>query len=425
MCLLNSAYLSETSRMQLIHDALRAQGVDSVLATHGGSHEHVLADAGCEYELLTPIVSATRSRELVAAGPGMGSARQSMWSDDEIRTTALAEADYFRSVRATAVVTGFQLTTLISARLAGIPLITSHAGSWVAPIMQRGLVPTPQRTAPGWVRRVPRPMQRFLANGGALQYRGHIGGFNRVARELGVDSIPSLPALLSGDLTLVTEAPELLEMTATDFEDWRPPRKGMRASTRMRAVGPVFARLPMPVPAAVDAFLDAPGDVAYVSFTSTSADVVDRATAAVRAAGLRALVATTLHEAGSDHDENVLRVPFLPSHLIMPRVRLAVVTGGQGSVQTALAAGTPLVGIPLQPEQEWNVAVAQRAGAARAAFLPDLDETLPAAVRGLVADDHATLSAQRVARIYANHDGAAAAARAITEYLAEPVLTRG
>jgi len=49
----------------------------------------------------------------------------------------------------------------------------------------------------------------------------------------------------------------------------------------------------------------------------------------------------------------------------MSDVGLAVIAGGQGSVQTALAAGVPFVGIPLQPEQDANVTFAQNQGAAR------------------------------------------------------------
>jgi hypothetical protein len=44
---------------------------------------------------------------------------------------------------------------------------------------------------------------------------------------------------------------------------------------------------------------------------------------------------------------------------------MAVIGGGQRSVQTALASGTPFGAIPLQLEQGWNVHVAAEAGAAR------------------------------------------------------------
>ena len=49
----------------------------------------------------------------------------------------------------------------------------------------------------------------------------------------------------------------------------------------------------------------------------------------------------------------------------MPRVDLRVISGGQGSVQSALASGLPFIGIPLQPEQDANIVLAERQGAPR------------------------------------------------------------
>jgi hypothetical protein len=39
--------------------------------------------------------------------------------------------------------------------------------------------------------------------------------------------------------------------------------------------------------------------------------------------------------------------------------------GGQGSIQAALASGVSVIGIPLQAEQDANVALAESQGAAR------------------------------------------------------------
>ena len=106
----------------------------------------------------------------------------------------------------------------------------------------------------------------------------------------------------------------------------------------------------------------------------------------------------------------------LPSHEIAPRVDLAVIAGGQGSVQSALAAGLPFVGIPLQPEQHFNVVMAERQGAAR--FVAQADAGTPrllAAARTLLADDRARAAARRLQALYAAVDGPGAAADAILE----------
>jgi UDP:flavonoid glycosyltransferase YjiC (YdhE family) len=117
--------------------------------------------------------------------------------------------------------------------------------------------------------------------------------------------------------------------------------------------------------------------------------------------------------------DQVMVAGVLPSHLVMDDVDLAVIAGGQGSVQTALAAGVPFVGIPLQSEQDANVAFAQNQGAARliaqkAAGTP----AMTAAARDLLTDDAARDSARRLKQIFAAADGPAAAAQAVLEIAA-------
>src|SRR5215469_5591377 len=166
ICLLpNCCFLSETSRMLEIYSALRARGVQASIATHGGPFERVLAAAGVPYDVIGPRMTDARAAAFVRSLPGIGPPDQSMWTDAELTAYALAEADYFRATGARAAVTGWTLTALLSTRLAGIPLATSHAGSYVPPVFERGLLPVPDRLPglPGG-RLMPRPVRRRLYN---------------------------------------------------------------------------------------------------------------------------------------------------------------------------------------------------------------------------------------------------------------------
>lgn len=418
VCLPNCAYLSETSRMVAIYGALRARGVPVAMATHGGSHAWVLDRAGIPYEQLEPAISDERGRRLVADGPGMGPPGQSMWTDDEIQRSVEAERDYFAASGAQAVATGFQLTTLLSARLAGIPTVTSHAGSYVPPVFERKMLPPFDEPPLAVFRYLPQSIGRAFANSGPTRYKGHLGGFNRVAANLGIEPVPSFAALLCGDLTLVTEAPEVLGIPAEEMSAWRPSGPGLRPSTRMRYAGPIYAQLDMPIPDRTAEFLAGPGPTAYVAITSSSPDLVRSVVGAVTGAGIRALVASTVHGLSDLASRSVMIEPFLPSHIVMPRVDVAVIGGGQGSVQTALASGTPFVGIPLQPEQQWNVHVAERAGAARKVTRRDLTRDLARVVGELAMDSNAKAAAVAVAATYAGIDGPAAAAQSIVDLVA-------
>ncbi|MFD0821310.1 glycosyltransferase, partial [Micromonospora zhanjiangensis] len=356
-------YLSETSRMLEIHRALVRRGASVRMATHGGVHERLLRAAGVDYDIVGPHMTDARSVEIVAAATGLGDVRQSMYDDAELLTYVRAEAEYFRAHATRTVVTGYTLTTMLSTRLAGAALVSEHNGCWVPPVFERGLVPAPSMRR---TRHLPGPVGRLLVNRVLPRTGFYCGGFNRVAARLGVPGVPSLAALVLGDLALVPEIPEVLGIPAAELESWRPAGRRYRPDTRLRYTGPLFAHLDLPVPDRVADFLAAPGPVVYVALTSSTPDRVRRVVRALRPLGVRLLVAATVHELTDLADDRTCVGTVLPSHLIMRRVALAVTGGGQGSVQTAMASGTPVLGLPMHPEQDLNVALLRRRHAALA-----------------------------------------------------------
>lgn len=413
ICLLpHCAYLSETSRMLELHRALTALGLPVRVATHGGPHERLLTEAGIEYDVLGPGLSAARAAAFVGSAVGLGDPRQSMYDDAEIRTYVAAEADYFRAHGITVAVTGFTLTTLLSSRLTGVRVITEHAGTFVPPVFERRLLPVPTRPVDPRLKHAPDWLARFLINRSPNRITAYCGGFNRVASELGVEQIPSLAALLLGDLSLVPEVPEVLGISAADLAAWTPG-KGYRAGARLRAVGPLFAQLNLPMPAGVQSFLDHPGPTIYLAMTSTPPAQVRTAIAELSRLDVRILVAGTIHDLGDLATDRIRIEGVLPSHLVMPQVDLAVTTGGQGSVQTAMASGTPLLGIPLHIEQDLNVALVERLGAARRVRPGTLADL---AAQMLENPGHHE-AAERIQKQYAAVNGPADAAEAIAGQL--------
>jgi UDP:flavonoid glycosyltransferase YjiC (YdhE family) len=420
ICLMpQCGYLSETSRMIELHRALVARGTPVRMALHGGTYEWLIAAAGIDYDLVGPRMSAERSAQLVRDSPGLGSVRQSVYTPAELVRYARAEADYFGRIGVRVVVTGFTLTTLLSSRLAGIRLVTEHNGSWLPPVWERGLLPAPIDPLWRWMRYLPPGMNRRAINAAPARVHWYCGPINAAARRLGVEPIPSMAALTLGDLALLTEVPQVVGLPAEVFQAWRPPRRsGYRAGTRLAVAGPIYARLPMGLPAHVRAFLDREGACVYVALTSTPQSLVAAAIRAVAAAGVRVLVAATVHDSatleGVDRTGRVMVAGVLPSHLVMPRVDLAVTTAGQGSVQTAMAAGTPLIGIPLQPEQDLNIVLLERLGAARRLSPRAVgSRAMTNLVRAMLTDSLTRRAAARVRSWYDGVDGPGCAAALI------------
>jgi UDP:flavonoid glycosyltransferase YjiC (YdhE family) len=418
ICLLpHCGYLSETSRMLVLQRALAARGAPVVVATQGGPHEKRLLESGVDYHVVGPRLSAARCRELVQAGAGMGHPGQSMWTDAEIETYVRAEAQFFREHNVRVAVTGFTLTALLSTRLAGIPLITEHAGSYVPPIWERNMIDPFLRSPLPLVDRLPYAVRRSIANIGIHNVKQYCAGFNRVAHKLGIQGVPSFASLLLGDLTLVPEAEEVLGIPAAELAAWRPSKRGYRAGARLEYVGPLFAELDIPVPERVERFLEGPRPIVYVAVTSTTTEQVAAVVRALEPAGVRVLVAGTLHDLSGLQRDNVMIEGVLPSHRVMPRVDLAITAGGQGSVQCALACGTPLISLPLQPEQDWNGQLVERQGAGKRMSLAHAASSkLPALVRQMLADESFRVNARRIQAIYAKLDGPGSAAEAIMRY---------
>jgi UDP:flavonoid glycosyltransferase YjiC (YdhE family) len=148
--------------------------------------------------------------------------------------------------------------------------------------------------------------------------------------------------------------------------------------------------------------------------TSTPATQVRAAITSLSGLDVRILAAGTIHDLSDLASDQIMIEGVLPSHLVMPQVDLAITTGGQGSVQTAMAAGTPLLGIPLHVEQDLNIALVERLGAARHAA-PSAN--LPGLAAQMLGDRTHLEAAERIQKLYAAVDGPADAAATIARQL--------
>ena len=414
----NAAFLSEVTRMLAIARALQARGESVAFASHGGPYTRVLDDAGVPWTPLSPMMSDERCARFVQDLVRISRPGVRLQTADEVRQGVAAEVDFLRSVGASAAVIGFTLTAYLSTRVIGIPLVTSHGGSFVPPVLARGLVPVPTTMPMPGAEWLPDWFKRRIVNAGPTVLTHPTDFLNQVADELCVDPVPTLAALMVGDLTLVTDLPDLVGVPADEMAAWCPVAPGpYRERTRLVYTGPLYARLDLPVPDAVQAFLDGSQRTAYIALSSSTPGLLRAVIARVREAGLRAIVAAAVHDVGPVDDPGLVVGGLLPSHLIMPKVDVAVTMGGQGSVQTAMAAGTPLVAMPLHPEQEHNVGIAVRQGMALA-VAPRHARTarLTRAVRRVVDEPGFALQAQRVQALFDGVDGAAQAAAAICAY---------
>ena len=417
VCIPNCAFLSETSRQIAIYKALTASGMPAVLATHGGPYDFLFEQEGVPCTRLDPPMTNAEAAHYLAAvfNPMLRFQRPAV-----LREHVVNEIAFFRECDAEAVVSGFTLSTALSARAAGVPLIVTHTGSFVPIVIERGLF--------RWSDTFDNLLLDIVPHGWLDHLIGLMQGppypglrvLNIVAKQLGIAPVLGLADAVLGDLTLVTDVPEILGISEEDMEAWRPPKRNIRPTARMKYAGPIYSELFGEVPEDVREFLAAPEKPrVYVALTSTEPSRIARVCATLASMDVRAVVATTIHAGRFTTSSNILLKRFLPSHKVMPLCDLVIIHGGQGSVQSAIAAGVPLLGIPLQPEQFFNVKQVERNGAGRCLSLRDFKKgKLRATIQDLLGDPSYRAAMGKLQRLQAGRNGPCEMARAIRQLVA-------
>lgn len=396
--------LAETTRATEVARALAPRhrvvvmGYESTYARH-------ITDAGLDYRPLEPAWTLRQQRQAIAFDQGR--TIRHPFSRSLVDARIDAERSLIGEVGADAVVMLTNLTSLISARAARVPLLYPVPFALTRPHVAQtpslGLVRGRTPWAHGADRAVSAAM-RWTYNRAPLAPRA----FARAARAHGVRPLRTIASLLEADWNLLT----VLE----------PELAGYDLPPGYVRVGPIFAHLPGQVPAVIRQLAATDAKLVYLALGSSGNRKL--ALGAARALGeVDAHVVAPIRHFLTPADEaglppNVTVTPLLPAHLLGGLVDAAVLHGGQGSVQTACASGVPFVGMGLQPEQAWNVAVCERAGNAIALRPADVGTPLfTAAVRRVLYDERIRAAADRVRRDYEGEDGATATAAVVEDVL--------
>ena len=371
----NCAYLSETSRMISLYKEMKKRGEEVVMATHGGPYEWLFNDEGIEYTIVTPHFSNERARDYVLTNTGEKGIAE-FYTEEELDLHVQSEMRFFGEQNITKVITGFTLSCAISARASKIPYYVTHLGSFVPPVFEKKmLVPTLVLNLKIF-KIIPKSWMITLING--LMYKSKIAtkSFNKVAVKYGVTPFSSMEEMIMGDVIVVTDVPEISTISKEEIESWQPAgkyKKYYNHKTELRYGGAIFAKLFGDITEEVSEFLDTDKPKIYVALTSGQSDVIERVYEGIKDLDAKIIILTTVHAIKETTHDNILVVEHLPSYKVMPLMDVAIIHGGQGSIQTAIDAGTPVVGIPLHVEQGLNVAIIEKHGAGIMQLKHDID----------------------------------------------------
>ncbi|MCC6640925.1 MAG: hypothetical protein IT386_07155 [Deltaproteobacteria bacterium] len=275
-------------------------------------------------------------------------------STADVRQRVRSEMALYREVEAAAVVTGFCLSVPISARAAGVPLVWVNQTTWMAEYVARHATWPDAYDAPA-LRVIPDALKDRVTRLVTPVFATLLARpFSRVARELGLAPFRHLD-LVWGDHNLIAESPAFSGVALPD-----------RLRDKSVFIGPLIARLDVPIP---DAVVRLPKDrpIVYFAMGSSGAErVVLEILRAFEGKPYRVIapVAELARDAGFVAPPNVVVTGWLPADRVNPMARVSVIHGGIGTVMTACLSGTPIVGIPNGlVEQEYNLDCIVRRGA--------------------------------------------------------------
>lgn len=406
--------LGDCSRAIEVAKAMRAAGSEVRFFHHGGYHLEQIRQAGFEPVQLEPLVSEAQHRFLM----DMDQHRAPIGAPlpfSEAQLTALVESELaaFREYEPDGVFCGLNLSALISAPHARLPMVTFVPTALCPAFFQQGLASFPNAMETSFVLRhlVPEPLKRAIINrvmlGNVAKKSATV--FNRVRARYGLPEIANYTQLVRGELTLLPDLPELSGLRA----ELLPPG--------YEYCGPVFARMDeLPVPAEVEQVIERARQrgrtVVFCAMGSSGTPaLLQQVVATLRSVPQYSVVCATTTILDPDElgapDERFAAVRYLPAHTVCERVDLAVTHGGQGTVQTAAWAGLPLVGIGFQWEQQANLDGYARAGAGIRIPLHSVTrERLLGAIERALSPSYRA-SAQRLRALVRQHDGATKAAQ--------------
>lgn len=382
--------LAETTRTLEIAKACR-DIFNIVFVSYGGEFENLIEKEGFVIRHLQPKLTPEKIEYLYKVDQGQQFGY--FFSTKEVEEQVKNEIALFQELKPIAVVTGFNFSNSISCRVARIPLIWLTHSTWMMQSMYNaGLASYVDMLDLPGIRLLPERLLISLSKKIFVLSNLYARPYDKIARRYGLNPFKTMERLWEGDYNLVAEPKEFCELKL-------PPT--------YHYIGPLIGRLDSPIP---EDTLNMPKDKPIVYFAMGSsgqpkviAKIVEGF--AGKPYQVIAPVKKLLQNIDVKIPPNVIVTDWLPAHKVNPMADISVIHGGIGTVMTACLAGTPVVGVSMQPEQEFNIDCLVRKGfAIRIRKNSFTTEKLSNAIDKLLADKDAQRKAKEFQKVIQNRD---------------------
>jgi UDP:flavonoid glycosyltransferase YjiC (YdhE family) len=352
--------LGETFPLLEIAKKYRAIGGEAIFVGYGNKYKKLAEEIGYKIVEIRPKISENMNKIFIHRESKYSHKKTAVEKflftlfDKKIEKLFIEmieeEIRVFKNEKVGLVVTSFNITSNISARVMGIPVVFLISGVSTPRYFESNCATFPDSYENFFTRLIPQPIKNRITNFYVLKCKWGIKGYNKLARTYNVPMLKHFLDIFAGDYALVADDIELLGLKP----DNRHPLKNF--------VGPILFDQPdiTKIDPDVESHLEKPGKSVLLSmggnwfwrkFFLDVLKILNQTKYNVVA------ICSVLEENEiPELNDNILFKKFVPSiKKVNEMVDLAITHGGRGTVYTAAYSGKPVIGIPMMAEQQFNL----------------------------------------------------------------------
>ena len=334
-------------------------GGEAIFFSHGGEYEYLANENGFEIVKLKSLQWENVMTDVNRDKMQVEKQYLMVYTTDTIKAFVEEEIKIFKKAEINLVISSFNPTCSISARVVKIPLVVLISGTTSSLYYGSGFATFPENFENVFTKMLPASFKKYFTRWMLLNNKFLVKKFNKIAKQYNIRTFRTVSELLEGDHPLLCDD--------INFLGAKPTKK----IPKENFIGPVSMGVSDnqvdEIEKDVKKHLERPGkSILFIMGSSPTRKLFVKIldTVKQRDYNIIAVYAIIRRDRLPETKENILLKQYIKSPQIVTKmVDLAIIHGGRGAVYNAAYSGTPSIGIPNFFEQQYNIDNLVRSGA--------------------------------------------------------------
>lgn len=341
--------LSEAGRAVMIAKRYRELGGNVIFFSHGGEYEFLARENDFKIINVKPILSKEIIKEYFKILSFETFNSKILFNEDWIFENVKEEIAAFKKAGVKLLVSTNNLTCAISARAVKIPYININPGAGYFALRIPDTLENPFTIL------IPQILKIYVLNWFMVRTKLYLKSINNVAQKFGITPFKSVLELYDGDITLVTNYLEFINIFPNQQDFPKEAYIGVILLDELfEKKGSDATNLE------IDSHLKKPGKSILISLGSSGTkELFIKILKTLNKTNHNVIAVYTFVLEKNDLPkirDNILLKKFVPSiSKLIENVDLAIIHGGQGTVFSTVYAKKPIIGYPMHMEQHINL----------------------------------------------------------------------